>query len=326
MNYRTILNDYKPIEQGDFMLRYKINGRSYVLFSPKKDVVSCIELYNFSEISPIQLALLLSYQSADEIEQDEFTFAANCTREQIIDYLFDVEGSEDCVKIRHTSGLQGYLMYDLVKSDKVRNLFQFDIEKKELRLLFDNRHCAASLRGDCLGNVIHLCWNPCVFHSIEKGGEPDAPAYLLASSSPVVCGYVLKQIEKCFASVEKAERIIGIHVGDEVSEAFDFVCYYVRNVQDDCTVIVERKSGMVTLEMLNWNPVRLANFVAALNKTVAGKMKKCYPEMDACEVRPFACVSFTRKSFVYFPDVKMHQEVFLESYIRLVRLNELHLL
>ena len=66
--------------------------------------------------------------------------------------------------------------------------------------------------------------------------------------------------------------------------------------------------------------------MAALNKTVAGKMKKCYPEMDASEVRPFACVSFTRKSFVYFPDVKMYQEVFLESYIRLVRLNELHLL
>ena len=80
--------------------------------------------------------------------------------------------------------------------------------------------------------------------------------------------------------MEKAERIIGIHVGDEVSEAFDFVCYYVRSVQDDCTVVVERKGGMVTLEMLNWNPVRLANFVAALNKTVAGQMKKCYPEMD----------------------------------------------
>ena len=64
-----------------------------------------------------------------------------------------------------------------------------------------------------------------------------------------------------------------------------------------------------------------------MNKTVAGQMKKCYPEMDdACEVRPFACVSFTRKSFVYFPGVKMYQKVFLESYIRLIRLSELHLL
>ena len=114
MNYRTILNDYLPIEQGDFMLRYKINGRGYVLFSPKKDVVSCIELYNFSEISPMQLALLLTFQPKDE--QDEFSFSASCTKEQIIDYLFDVEESQGCAKIRHTSGLQGYLLYDLAKA------------------------------------------------------------------------------------------------------------------------------------------------------------------------------------------------------------------
>ncbi|WP_368106276.1 MULTISPECIES: hypothetical protein [Bacteroides] len=44
-------------------------------------------------------------------------------------------------------------------------------------------------------------------------------------------------------------------------------------------------------------------------------MKKCYPEMDASEVRPFACVSFTRKSFVYFPDVKMYQEVLFKQYL-----------
>lgn len=321
MNYRTILNDYQPIEQGDFMQKYKINGRSYVLFSPKKDVVSCIELHNFSEISPMQLALLLTFQPKDE--QDEFSFSASCTKEQIIDYLFDVEESRGYAKIRHTSGLQGYLLYDLAKAEKVRNLFQFDLEKKESHLLFDNKNCAASLRGDCQGSIIHLCWNPCVFHSIEKGGEPDAPAYLLASSSPVVCGYMLKQIEKCFASVEKEKRIIGIHVGNEVSEALDFVCYYVRSVQDDYTVIVEREGGMVILEMLNWNPIRLANFVAALNKTVAGQIKKCYLEMNASEIRPFACVSFARKSFVYFPEVRIYQEVFLKSYLVIVKLNEL---
>lgn len=326
MNYRTILNDYQPIEQGDFMQKYKINGRSYVLFSPKKDMVSCIELHNFSEISPVQLALLLFRQSKDEKEQDEFAFSVTCTKEQIIDYLFDVEGSDGYAKIRHTSGLQGYLMYDLSKPEKVRNLFQFDMERQEPHLLFDNKNCAASLRGDYQGSIVHLCWNPCVFHSIEKGGEPDAPAYLLASSSPVVCGYVLKQIEKCFASVEKEKRIIGIHVGNEVSEALDFVCYYVRSVQDDYTVIVEREGGMVILEMQQWNPIRLANFVAALNKTVAGQMKKCYPEMDTSEVRPFACVSFARKSFVYFPDVKMHQDVFLKSYLGMVKLKDIHLL
>ena len=126
--------------------------------------------------------------------------------------------------------------------------------------------------------------------------------------------------------MEKEKRIIGIHVGDEVSEAFDFICYYVRNVQDDYAVIVERRDGMVILEMLQWNPIRLANLVAALNKTVSEQIKKRYPDMDACEVRPFACLSFARKSFVYFPDVKMCQDVFLRLYVRIVKSMNFYLL
>ena len=44
------------------------------------------------------------------------------------------------------------------------------------------------------------------------------------------------------------ERVIGIHVGDNVYEALSFVCYYVLNVQDEYLVIPERKDGMVILE------------------------------------------------------------------------------
>ena len=126
--------------------------------------------------------------------------------------------------------------------------------------------------------------------------------------------------------MEKEKRIIGIHVGDEVSEALDFICYYVRNVQDDYAVIVERKDGMVILEMLQWNPIRLANFVATLNKTVSEQIKKLYLDMDACDVRPFACLSFARKSFVSFPDVKMYEEMFLRLYSRMMMVNEFTLL
>ena len=62
--------------------------------------------------------------------------------------------------------------------------------------------------------------------------------------------------------------------------------------------------------------------MAALNKTVSEQIKKRYPDMDACEVRPFACLSFARKSFVSFPDVKMYQDVFLKSYLGMVNLKE----
>ncbi len=36
MNYQTVLQNYHPTEQGDFMLRYEIGGRGYVVYSPEK--------------------------------------------------------------------------------------------------------------------------------------------------------------------------------------------------------------------------------------------------------------------------------------------------
>ena len=111
------------------------------------------------------------------------------------------------------------------------------------------------------------------------------------------------------------ERVIGIHVGDNVYEALSFVCYYVRNVQDEYLVIPERKDGMVILETPKWNPIRQANFVASLNKMAVDQAKKRYPEMEVPNERPFTCLSFARKSFVYFPDLKVYQEVFLKMYL-----------
>ena len=52
MNYQTVLQNYHPTEQGDFMLKYEIDGRGYVIYSPEKDSWSCIELHSFSELTP----------------------------------------------------------------------------------------------------------------------------------------------------------------------------------------------------------------------------------------------------------------------------------
>ena len=37
--------------------------------------------------------------------------------------------------------------------------------------------------------------------------------------------------------------------------------------------------------------------------------------MEVPNERPFTCLSFARKSFVYFPDLKVYQEVFLKMYL-----------
>ena len=57
MNYREVLFPYQPLEPGDFMYRYDINNRGYIIYSPEKNKISCLELYDFTDISPFQLAV-----------------------------------------------------------------------------------------------------------------------------------------------------------------------------------------------------------------------------------------------------------------------------
>lgn len=324
MNYRTILADYQPIEQGDFMLRYKIENRNYVLYSPVKNEVSCIELFSFIDIAPIQLALLLSYEFKDGNELEEFSFPLSCERERLIAYLFDVEEHEMSLKIKHVSELQGYLMFDLIKADKVRNLFQFDIAKKESCLLFDNPICVASIRENTRSNIIHLCWDPYVFYSIEKGGERNAPAYLFASASPILLGYALQKVEQYFVP-EVSDPCIGIHVGNKVYEALAFTSYYVRHIQTDYHVIPYRSNGLIYLELLNWNPIILSKFVSSLNKIALLQIKKDLTD-DIDLKNSFTCLSFNRRSFIYFIELKIYVEVFLKRYLEILKLPMLHLL
>lgn len=131
MNYQTVLQNYLPVEQGDFMLKYEIDDRGYVIYSPEKGSFSCIELHGFSELTPWQLAFVLSLDMQQMKEQDEFSLSVCCKREKLLSYLFDVEESETTLKTKHVSGWQGYLMMDIHKPDRVRNVFQFHPETKK---------------------------------------------------------------------------------------------------------------------------------------------------------------------------------------------------
>ncbi len=140
---RTVLRDFSPVEWGDFLMRFEINRRSYVLFSPEQGRVSCLELMYFTELDPLQLSVLLGIKVESE-SMDEFVFRATCSRDRLIDYLFDVKAGGGSVKQKHVSGWKAYLMTDVVREDKVRNICQFNIETKESKLAFDNRCCAAA--------------------------------------------------------------------------------------------------------------------------------------------------------------------------------------
>ena len=151
MNYRTVLRDFSPIEWGDFLMRFEINQRSYVLFSPEHGKVSCLELMYFTELDPLQLSVLLGIKVESE-PMDEFIFRATCSRDRLIDYLFDVKAGGGSVKQKHVSGWKAYLMMDVAREDKVRNI----CERRSISVGIR----AFSLRLIRVENGMHrlICW------------------------------------------------------------------------------------------------------------------------------------------------------------------------
>ena len=90
MNYREVLFPYQPLEPGDFMYRYDINNRGYIIYSPEKNKISCLELYDFTDISPFQLAVSIQRVRIETPEQNEFVFDKVCSKEDLLRYLFDI--------------------------------------------------------------------------------------------------------------------------------------------------------------------------------------------------------------------------------------------
>lgn len=302
-------------------MRFEINRRSYVLFSPEQGKVSCLELMYFTELDPLQLSVLLGIKVESE-SMDEFVFRSTCSRDRLIDYLFDVKASGGSVKQKHVSGWKAYLMTDVIREDKVRNICQFNIETKESELAFDNRCCAAGVRSGEKGKLIHFCWDPSLFFAIDRGGERDAPAYLLASDSPVVEAFALRKIGECFGKELPPDRQIAIHVGSTPYEALSLMACYVRSVQPAMNIRLERRGGMIVMEVIEWNLLAFSNFVASLNVEVRDRRGIDQQSRFA----PFLLQSQFRRTFLTFPDVEVFLRIFLHRYLSALNLSELHLM
>lgn len=140
MNFQSLFKEYTPVEYGDFFRLYRINNRGYVIYCNENNVICCMELYGFTDISVIMLAELLKVNLEELEDCEEFSLPVRCNRQQIIDYLFDVSAKETNVKLKHVSGLHGYLLKSIHQDksglDAYRNLFQFDPVKGTTRLLF----------------------------------------------------------------------------------------------------------------------------------------------------------------------------------------------
>ena len=94
MNFQSLFKEYTPVDYGDFFRLYRINNRGYVIYCNENNVICCMELYGFTDISVIMLAELLKVNLEELEDCEEFSLPVRCSRQQIIDYLFDVSAKE----------------------------------------------------------------------------------------------------------------------------------------------------------------------------------------------------------------------------------------
>lgn len=308
MNYKTILAGFVPVEYGDFFHLYRINGRGFVIYCEHDNVVSCLELCGFSIISPVMLAEIIGIDTNTLKDTDEFSFPVKCSKQQIISYLFDVSAKETNVKMKHVSGLQGYLLKSIVQDkankNSYRNIFQFDTVKGTANLLFDDRQCLTSIRTDKCG-AFCICWSPILFFGLDKSGDPDSTGLLLASSSPLLVEYVLSKIP--------SDRKVHVITGYDYYEALVFVSMFIMSRDLPYKLVICSDSMNVTVRFVDWpTPQKVLNFISAVNKHIPDGYEK------------LSCLMVNKKTFLQIPNLKSYLKPMLSVYTDLLQSDSIY--
>ena len=258
MKYSSILKGIEPVESGDFMKQYEVNGRDYVIYSPEKDKCSCLELYTFTNITPEQLAFFISAKETDE-EEDEFRFTRICPQNDLVKYLFDIEDFYEGIGICHVSKSEGYVMYDIENPGKIRNFYICD-NNGPCRLKFKNENCFAA-SGDENSREIALCWSP-VDYKINCMNAGNRRILLLPGSNPVVCACVCEMIKH-----NDCDKVC-LFPGGVTGNAFQFLSYYLKSMRHEYAFDFSFSSfsNTITLTFENWAGDRIMNVVSSVNK------------------------------------------------------------
>lgn len=318
MKYSEVLYTYQPLETGDFMCRYYINDREYIVYSPEQGKISCLELCNFKDITPYELAILIQRVISDQIEVEEFSFAHICNRDNLITYLFDVsaDNPEGVSKIRHISNNIGYFLYELKASHKVRNIYQYNKSNNEYQLLFENEVCYTSIFEDTLNQSINICWNPVTFSLLE---EDNKFSYLLASSNPILCVGIIKMIQDQSAK-------INMCINRNSMEALLFLAHYTEYKDAQKGLSISYDNKRVTVLMKNWQPITLVRFVSKIQKKCREAFMDVYKEVQEREFMFYQLESVAGRNFVTFPKNDLVIEIFLRHIILELNLDDISIL
>lgn len=317
MNYKEVLSPYQPLEVGDFMHRYDINNHEYIVYSPEKNKISCLDLYHFTDITSFQLAVSIQrIQIVEQEQEEEFSFSKVCSREDLIKYLFDiVDDQTEYRKIRGVSNFEAYLLYDLKQSKKIRNMFHFNPNNNEYQLVFENDVCVASIYHETITNIINICWNPVIFKTLEEKPERNT-SYLLPSSNPMLCTYICKV-------VEEHSPFINLYGSGNSLSALLFFSYYINNRNIEKSMCLFSDSKRITIEMKEWNPITLVKFVSKIQRIYNVFIRNLYEEESESTMTVYQLLSIAGTSFVIFPNDEIVINIFLKEIMNEYRLESI---
>lgn len=321
MYYKSILQSYHPVESGDFMRRYIINGRQYIIYSPESKYVSCLDLYSFRDIAPVQLALCIGSELSLKEAEDEFVLAKVCSRNDLINFLFDIEPKGGELFVGRRSGLQGYLLNDIQRPFKVRNFFQFHPETKESSLLFENELCCKHIVSKT--NVIHIdiCWDVYSFYLLEVR-ENEKDLYLLPSSNSVLLSFVYGQIMKDKKMLsDTSEMEIELHVRNTTIDALRFISMYLKVNNSSRYFDIIQENGNIVVRFDNWNPINIMNFVSKLQRICNLVVRESSSIEENLPI--FQIFSHCSISYVVFPKVELYAKEFLKMIMKELKLDRI---
>jgi hypothetical protein len=207
LTYKQILSGYTIHEEGDFFQYYKLHNGGYILYSPRKEKISCIELFNFTEISPEDLGILLDKPIFMRSDIEEFSFEIVTQKEVLLQYIFDV-GFLDKKTGYFTHSIQpgeGYLVNCISPNKKSKGINFIHTQENRVGVRFDNL-IAYRDNDNTESSNLYITFDPDKYNSIinDAGINNDFFVVLLASANNLL-----------FNKVYEYEKSTSVIIGKE---------------------------------------------------------------------------------------------------------------
>ena len=231
LTFKDILQEYIPVEEGDFFIKFQIKEMIFILYQDKADGnVKCIEMMTFSCISIQRLSLLLGVSV--EKRGKEYKFDISSTREAVLAYIFDVSilDESDNSYERYVGKGRGYILYNL--QGQIRNFFE--ISENGCFLRFQNQRCLAQWGCQNSEEVI-LCFNPVAFEKLIKDIEFDQKMIILLASDDVVL----------FEYIFSLNKKIFIYVDNNMWETLSFLIFHKNKTSGNIFSLVKNKCEII---------------------------------------------------------------------------------